>query len=121
MAIHVTGSDDGIGVVAVEGRIDTATARSVEQAINGLLDTGVQRVVVDFSNVTYVASAGIRALILAQRRAQQFAGGGGIQLAALTPNVQEIFSIAGLEQMFKFHKTVDDARASFRPRSAPES
>jgi len=119
MAIRVTGSDDGIGVVAVEGRIDTATARSVEQAINGLFDAGVQRVVVDFSNVTYVASAGIRALILAQRRAQQFAG--GIQLAALTPNVQEIFSIAGLEQMFKFHKTVDDARASFRPRSAPES
>lgn len=119
MAIRVTGSGDGIGVVAVDGRIDTATARSVEQAINGLFDAGVHRVVMDFSGVSYIASAGIRILILAQRRAQQF--GGGVQVAALAPNVQEILAIAGLEQIFKFHKTADEARASFRPASAPEA
>jgi anti-anti-sigma factor len=107
MSIRVSKISDDIWTIALEGRIDSAVARAVEEAFNSLAESGHHRVVVDFTDATYLASAGIRVLIMAQRRAP--AAGGGVQLAAASSHIEDVMRMAGLEQMFVFNKTVGEA------------
>ena len=110
--ILVSSPQRDIWAVAPQGRIDSAAARSVEDALNGLLEEGRARIVVDFADVTYMASAGLRVLILALRRARKL--GGDVHLAAVQPGVSEVLSMAGLDTMFSAHATVATAVAALQ-------
>jgi anti-anti-sigma factor len=107
MSIRVSKINEDIWRIALAGRIDGAVSRAVEEAFNNLAESGHHRVVVDFTEATYLASAGIRVLIMAQRRAQT--AGGGVQLAAAITNIEDVMRMAGLEQMFVFNKSVGEA------------
>lgn len=107
MSIRVYKIDEGIWAIALEGRVDSAVARAVDEAFTNLFEGGHHRVVVDFTGTTYLASAGIRVLLMAQRTAQ--AAGGNVQLAAANLNLKEVMRMAGLEQLFVFNETVGEA------------
>lgn len=107
MSIRVSKISEDIWGIALAGRIDSAVARAVEEAFNSLFESDHHRVVVDFAEATYLSSAGIRVLIMAQRRAQ--AAGGGVQLAAAGTNLEDVMRMAGLEQIFVFNKTLGEA------------
>ena len=102
--IQVTFLEADIWSVAPQGRVDTAGARSFEEALLGLFDEGHTRVVVDFGDVVFISSAGLRVLMIGLRRATQV--GGGLQLAAVNPTVAQAFSLSGLDKLFKLHADV---------------
>jgi len=84
-----------VRVLDVHGRLDHAHAKAFEAALAPHL-TGCSKggtpVVLDFSNVVYISSVGLRVLLLAakQVKAQQ----GAIAIAALTPIVTEVFQVS---------------------------
>ncbi len=51
--------------MAIEGRIDTQTAPELEAAVKESLD-GVSHLVLDFTQVAYISSAGLRTVLAAQ-------------------------------------------------------
>lgn len=109
--ILVSSPSENIWVVSAQGRVDSAASRSVEDALNGLLDEGRARIVVDFTDVSYMASAGLRILILSLKRARKL--GGDMYFAAVQPGVQEVLSMAGLDSMFSIYPSVAEAVAHF--------
>ncbi|WP_185981703.1 STAS domain-containing protein [Skermania sp. ID1734] len=58
-------------VISVCGTIDLATATTMEQAINNVLDAAPDAVVIDLSDVDFFASAGMTILVGAQKRLQR--------------------------------------------------
>ena len=110
--IQVTFLEDDIWSVAPQGRIDTAGARSFEDALIGLFDEGHARVVVDCGDVIYMASAGLRVLMIGLRRAK--AAGGAVSLAAVNPAVLQAFKMSGLDKLFTIYASVPEAVASLR-------
>lgn len=98
--------------LAPEGRIDTAAARAVEDAFNGLLEEGHTHIVVDCGNVIYMASAGLRVLMLGLRRARTM--GGDVRLAQVSANVLQAFRMSGLDKLFVIHPTVAEAVQDLR-------
>lgn len=107
MSIRVSKISENIWGIALAGRVDSAVARAVEEAFNNLFESRHHRVVIDLTETTYLASAGIRVFIMAQRRAQTVDG--GVQLAAASTNIEDVMRMAGLEQIFVFNKTVGEA------------
>lgn len=103
---------DEIWVVSPEGRIDLAAAGAVEDAFNGLLNEGRARIVVDCSQVSYMASAGLRVLVLTLRRARNL--GGDLRLAAANQSVQQVLKMSGMDSIFTLYATVAEAAASLR-------
>jgi anti-sigma B factor antagonist/stage II sporulation protein AA (anti-sigma F factor antagonist) len=82
-------------VLSPAGRIDHATAGAFEAALLAHLARcapGQDGVVLDLSGVEYVASVGLRALMVASRQAK--AQGGALLVAGLQPVVREIFEIS---------------------------
>jgi anti-anti-sigma factor len=102
---------DSAVILAVTGRIDMTTSNEFCERLSAML-AGGRPVVIDFSGVNYISSAGLRALMLASKQARST--GTGLAIAALQPVVLEIFQISRFDQLVPCHSTVEAALASVR-------
>lgn len=92
--IHQT-IDQAQAILALEGRLDTVTAPELMQCIGGLPEeTNV--LILDFSNLEYISSAGLRVLLSAQKR---MAPKGGMRVANVCPAILEIFEVTGFSDI----------------------
>ena len=104
---------DGVDVIVPAGRIDTTTVGALEQRLSVLLAAPRPRIVLDFSGVEYISSAGLRVLLFAARRVQQ--SGGALALCAMGDAVRQVFHLAGFVPLF----TICESRAEAVHAIAP--
>ncbi len=100
-----------IDVVTPVGRIDSATAATFERAVNEVFAAGSQRMLLDFSQIEYVSSAGLRYTLLAGKRMKTVPGG-KLVLYGLATQVREIFEISGFTAIFTICADLDAALAA---------
>ena len=94
-------------VVSVKGRIDHAGAPALEAALVPYLDaaTAQSPLLLDLSAVDYIASVGLRVLMLASRKA--VAHKARFALAGLQPLVKEVFQISRFHLVVELHDSVE--------------
>lgn len=97
---------EGVCVIAPVGRIDSNTARDAEAALLPKFDTG-RAIVVDFAELTYISSAGLRVLLMAAKKSR--ASGVPLALSGMAPQVREVFQVSGFAKLFAIY---DDAGAA---------
>jgi anti-sigma B factor antagonist len=78
-------------LVTVSGRLDTTTAPQLEQELNASLDD-VTELVLDFTELEYLSSAGLRVLLGAQKRMNQQ---GSMVVRNVNQVIMEVFDITG--------------------------
>jgi anti-anti-sigma factor len=103
-------------VLSPTGRLDHAAADGFKDALLAQMGTcvaGRDLLVLDLSGVPYIASVGLRALMIASKQAK--AQGGTLVLAALQPVVKEIFEISRFTLIFTIFPSVRDALAALSP------
>ena len=81
--------------VKVEGRVDSNTAVELDRALNGALD-GITKLILDFERLEYISTAGLRALLIAQKTMNQQ---GTIVIRNVSAAVKEIFEVTGFTDM----------------------
>ncbi len=96
-------------VVTVSGRLDAVTAPEYEKIIRELIDSGHIYMVVDFEQLDYISSAGLRGLLVMAKLLN--AKGGRACLANVKGNVQSVFNMCGFNTVFKMENTVVEALA----------
>ncbi|MET9503687.1 STAS domain-containing protein [Streptomyces sp. NPDC006259] len=106
--IHGTGPV----VLKVTGDLDHHTAPQLTQALEGVPLALGSALVIDLSGLTYCDSTGITVLVTAYHRTQ--AAGSSLSLAGLGHDLTRVFQTVGLDQVFTFHPTSDDALAALR-------
>lgn len=94
-------------VVTLEGRIDAASAKSLEEQCLQWIDNGERRLVFDFSAVNYVSSAGLRVFLVAAKRLDTVQG--SICLCALNSTLRDVFEISGFSRLFPIVPTLQEA------------
>ncbi len=99
----------GVDVLAPAGRVDTTTVPALESRLAPLLAGAHPRIVIDFSAVEYISSAGLRILLVAARRVQE--SGGGLVLCGMGSAVRQVFYLAGFLPLFTIRDTREDAVA----------
>ncbi|MBL8402962.1 MAG: STAS domain-containing protein [Dechloromonas sp.] len=100
----------GVLIVSVSGRIDHIASEEFTRALEPLLTgcvKGKAALLLDFSAVDYISSAGLRVLMMASRRAK--AQQGIFAIAALQPLVQEVFAISRFNLIVPCYASVDAA------------
>jgi len=106
-------------VLAVSGRLDTATADAFRDALLALVAGGAERkLVLDFSAVDYISSAGLRVLMIASKQAR--AASVSIAIAGLQPLAAEIFQISRFDTLFPCHPTLASALVDQPDAPAPQ-
>ena len=66
--------------------------------------------ILDLSEVAYISSSGLRALLRARRQAQT--GGGDVVLCAMNERVTEVFEMIGFTSLFRIFATSAEAAAA---------
>ena len=103
--------DKGIHCFEPQGRLDALTVPEFEKALRDHLSRGTARIVIDFQDITYISSSGLRVLLTARRLARE--QGGDVRLCRLSPRVYEIFDMVGFTQVFSIYDSVEIAQAAF--------
>ncbi|MDR0761400.1 MAG: STAS domain-containing protein [Treponema sp.] len=83
-------------VLSLEGRLDTTTAPQLQEQLIPEFDTA-KYIQVDFKNLSYVSSAGLRVLLMGEKTAQ--AKGGKMTLVNVSAEIQEIFEMTGFSDV----------------------
>ena len=78
-------------LVILKGRLDTTTSPELESVLKDSLD-GVEDLVLDFEDLEYISSAGLRVLLSAQKLMNKQ---GEMKLIHVREEVKEIFEVTG--------------------------
>lgn len=81
--------------VEVEGRLDTMTAPELEKTLKESLDS-MTELVLDFANLEYVSSAGLRVLLSAQKIMNKQ---GSMVIRNVCETVMEVFEVTGFSDI----------------------
>jgi anti-sigma B factor antagonist len=100
----------GAGVVSARGDLDLATVVAFRADLNDQLTAGTSQVVVDLSEVTFIDSTAVGALVTASRALQR--RGGSLLLVCRTSRVLRVLEITGLDTVLPVHGSVDEALAA---------
>ena len=103
---------EGVALLYPKGFVNAHTVRLFEGEIQKALDQGRYRLVVNCSALTYIASAGLGALMGAIEEIRHH--GGDIRLAELNETVQNIFEILGFHHLYRIFPSEIEAVLSFR-------
>jgi anti-anti-sigma factor len=94
-------------VIVLDGRIDAASAKNLEQYCLEQIGSGETVLVFDFTAVNYISSAALRVFLVVAKRLD--AAKGSVKLAALNSTLRDVFDISGFSKLFVITATVQEA------------
>jgi anti-anti-sigma factor len=101
---------NGLLVIRPKSRVDSGTAMAFEAHCTSLISEGPTRVIIDFSDVDYISSAGLRALLIIVKKAKSL--GGALTLCGLKGSVREVMAVSGFDTILGAHAGVSEAAAA---------
>lgn len=105
-------------VVAPAGRLDSAAAPGLETELRDAAMRARGRAVLDCRRITYIASAGLRAILVGAKACMQ--EGGELAVASLLPECRAIMEATGLLSVLNYHESVEAALAGTARLRLPE-
>lgn len=90
MTIQKTMDNDTLNI-ALSGRLDTLTSPQLEKELKEALP-GVKELVLDFSELQYISSAGLRVLLSSQKVMNRQ---GSMKVVHANDSIMEIFEVTG--------------------------
>ncbi|MEQ8821587.1 MAG: STAS domain-containing protein [Sumerlaeia bacterium] len=100
---------DECDILRLKGRLDLAGAEAIEGFFKEYRMEPMQgrRVIVNFAEVPYISSSGLRVLVSALNDVKE--QGGEMVLCEMNVGVEEVFEFSGLNDVFKIYREEDDA------------
>ncbi|MBP5483548.1 MAG: STAS domain-containing protein [Bacteroidales bacterium] len=99
MKTTIQETDDKI-VAILSGELDTAAAQETEQALQPLLDSKGKDVVIDCTELEYIASSGLRILLAILKQAKSV--GSRVILKNVNDVIRDVLELTGFVSIFEF-------------------
>lgn len=106
-----TQEQGAVSVVAVAGRVDSATAPELEIALKHLVESEKTQIVLDLLGVEYMSSAGLRAMVSTLKAVKRV--NGDLRIANPSSRVDEVLRLAGLSSIFAIYPSREAAISSY--------
>lgn len=87
-----------IVVLKLKGSFDSSAASGAEAGFAAALGGDVPHLAIDFTELDYISSAGLRVLLILARKVQEMRG--KVALFGLLENVREVFAVSGFDRIF---------------------
>lgn len=99
-------------VLRMKGRLDALSSPEAEHKVFDFINDGQHKLVIDFSGVDYLSSAGMRMLLSITKKLKTF-DGGRLIVFSITPNVMDVLKMSGFDHVLDLSKTEDEALRKF--------
>lgn len=87
----------------LDGRLDTATAQQLESELNQSIDD-VTELILQFEKLVYISSAGLRVILLAQKRMSKQ---GSMIVKQVNENILEVLEMTGFASILTIESTTE--------------
>jgi|SRR5687767_12949771 len=98
-----------IHIVGIVGSLDSTTAPAAQKALEPVL-ASAKNVALDFTQLDYISSAGLRVLLGAAKHLR--ASGGTLRMFGLNQSVREVFEISGFSAILSVYPSEAEAVAA---------
>lgn len=106
MEIHVDNKNE-VKIFSLKGRLDSNTSPQLEEKIASLIETGARKMIINFKDLEYISSAGLRVILKTTKDLKR--NDGRILLCAMQDYVREVFEIAGFDTFLPIVPSIDEA------------
>ncbi len=106
-------NEDGVLRVLLKGRMDVEGVAAINDEFSRMMDDDGLAVVVDMSEVPYMSSIGIRALLINAKAVNR--RGGKYVLLSPQSDVRNVLQVSGIDQIIVICDSLDDARSRVLP------
>jgi anti-sigma B factor antagonist len=97
----------GILIISISGKIDASSSDYYEEELKTRIDSGIKKIILNMAQLSYISSAGLRTILVAQKRIKQ--SGGIIVLTDMQSGPADVFKMTGFDRLFPVFDSVDDA------------
>ena len=98
-------------ILTADPDINTSRAEEMAGELEGIIERGTRRIIVDCKQVAYVSTVGIGLLLLLHKRLAE--RGSDIKLANVHGLLSDILKTLRLDKVFDIHSDVEDARLAY--------
>ncbi len=113
IAVSEEKGESPVTILHLSGDLDSKTHSDLESKAAEAIDKGSRRLVLDLGGVTFMGSAGLRAMHGISNKLKATGGGGRLKIANPSDAVSRIMKTLGFDQMFEIHVSLEDALKSF--------
>jgi anti-anti-sigma factor len=110
MKIDMHDKED-VKVVRFEGKLDTNTTPEAETTLTQAVEQGASKILIDFKDLDFVSSAGLRILLATAKKLGT--QGGALRVCSLNETVRDIFDISGFSTLLRVFDDEQEALADF--------
>lgn len=100
-------------VFQIQGRLDASSIPELEKKVLHSLERGARHLVMDFSELEYINSAGLRVLVMSYQRLTPL--GGKVMICGVRDYIAEIFDISGYNRIFGMYADMGLALQAIDP------
>ncbi len=101
-----------IPVIELSGEVDAYTSARFREIMLDIIDSDGANLVINMTDVEYIDSSGLGALVGGLKRVSE--RDGKIVIVCDKPQVKKVFEITGLEKVFPIYDSVEDAVSALR-------
>ncbi len=107
MELHYSELDNGIGLIKLGGKLDIIGMGEIENKFSGYCSGDNARMIVDLSDVNFLASIGIRMLVTTAKSIATRSG--KLVLLNPIPEVLEVLEVTGIPAIIPIYSQLESA------------
>lgn len=92
--------------IYVKGRLDTTTAPTLDEQLDGLINDGCRALVFELGELEYLSSAGLSCFFWAAKKIEP--DGGSLVFVSPQEFVQRVFDVTGVAKLFRVCASADE-------------
>lgn len=107
----VTNWEENIMILKLRGRLDTNASVDFEQQVEEAIKFSKKSMILDFSELEYICSSGLRVIIQAAKKLKTLQG--ELVLCSMEDYIKEVFEISGFDSFLMIFASKEEAVNSF--------
>lgn len=107
MQLKINEKEETVIITVEEERMDAHNSGNLKERMLQLFDEGKYQLVIDLTNVRFIDSSGLGALVSGFKNAS--ARDGSLRLCCLQPQVRSMFELTRLHRVFEIFTTLEEA------------
>jgi anti-anti-sigma factor len=100
-----------VTIIRLEGNLDTQTSTEAQEELERIVDDGARKLLIDFADLAYISSAGLRVLLVTAKKLGTDQG--EMRMCNMNDVVREVFEVSGFSTIFKVFPTDSEAMSGF--------
>lgn len=104
--------ENNVLTIKPEGRISGLAAQTFQDAFKEVMEVDDKCVIVDFEEVAFISSAGLRVFLLAARALSK--QNAALKICELSEPVKEVFTISGFDKLIPIYSSYQEALDSLK-------